>query len=257
MPRGRRVTGSSTHTQTNSLRFSGTSASEAEAEAALRVIRDANRALDVGKAMWRPSPPQEAEEDESEAADADEDEDEDGDDDNLETSHGGNASGAGTESADDDSINGTVVPNSHHDFEYSDAEQDADNESTLVQSAPTPTRGPTPPTPTASRTPIPGPQPPQRFICHYCPRVYNRNAPLDQHIRDRHCGTRCYFPGCGRSFSTEDGLLGHFRDHQRQGAAQSLLQTQCPWPGCGKVCSRRDSVQRCIKRHNRSVPRGA
>ncbi|KAI1352349.1 hypothetical protein F5Y01DRAFT_313823 [Xylaria sp. FL0043] len=157
-----------------------------------------------------------------------------------------------------DSLRSSGITNSHYGSEYGDSEQDADNESGIVQSAPTPTGSVTPPGPTASRTPTPAaPQRRQRFACQYCPRAYSSNGPLDRHIQDRHCGTRCYFPGCGRNVSTEDGLLEHFRDHQKRSAAQGFLETECPWPNCGKAYSRRDTVQRCIKRHNREARGGA
>ncbi|KAI3336837.1 hypothetical protein HD806DRAFT_474943 [Xylariaceae sp. AK1471] len=100
----------------------------------------------------------------------------------------------------------------------------------------------------------PTPSPPPRFACRRCPRIYTRKITLEQHIRDRHCGTRCYWPRCGTTTTTEAELLQHPSDHQKH--ARGVLPTTCPWPGCGKVFGRGDTVQRCLKRHNRLARRG-
>ncbi|KAI0907557.1 hypothetical protein F4823DRAFT_549818 [Ustulina deusta] len=112
---------------------------------------------------------------------------------------------------------------------------------------------PTPgPAAVSSRTPSPL----TPFVCQDCGRTYNTLGPLKQHMDDRHCGTRCYFPGCTITTHTEEQLLFHFRDHQQEGIDDGMSTLACPWPGCSKSFSRTDTVQRCIKKHNRRAHAG-
>ncbi|KAI0456500.1 hypothetical protein F5B21DRAFT_522664 [Xylaria acuta] len=92
---------------------------------------------------------------------------------------------------------------------------------------------------------------PALILCLYCDREFNSMTARRRHELDRHVGTICRWPGCGTVTATEDELIQHFLDHQRDAVAQGWDKQNCPWPNCGKAFSRGHSVQRCFKRHNR------
>ncbi|KAI0103217.1 hypothetical protein GGR51DRAFT_573393 [Nemania sp. FL0031] len=98
---------------------------------------------------------------------------------------------------------------------------------------------------------------PALFTCRHCgSSSCQTKSALEQHIKDRHIGTWCYWPGCGFTTNAESGLIKHFIEHQRQAIGAGVAREKCPWPNCPKTYSRQDTVQRCIKRHNREAPRG-
>ncbi|KAI1117966.1 hypothetical protein F5Y14DRAFT_447376 [Nemania sp. NC0429] len=94
------------------------------------------------------------------------------------------------------------------------------------------------------------------FHCSQCPKAFAKRSVLVRHIGDRHVGCQCYWPGCGTRALTDWDLTAHFWQHQREAVEQGADPVACPWPGCTKSFSRRDTVQRCIKQHNASAPRG-
>ncbi|KAI0432061.1 hypothetical protein F5Y09DRAFT_354268 [Xylaria sp. FL1042] len=253
----------------------------------LPTCRPANRAIESSKYLQQNLRNEDSEEEESEASGSVKEE--------VESNSGNDTSDSGlvdgsASGSDNGSSNSTIVLDSHYHSESenydseatqtndydSDATQanddDSDGQDTEHESAPnlssrTPNRSSSSSLSSlSSLTPTPSPAPEtgsgsgsgssSQFSCRYCSRTYDRQAPLTQHIEDRHCGTRCYFPGCGEKFETEGGLLKHFRDHQKEGLDIGLSEVTCPWPECGIEYSRRDTVQRCIKRHNRQAPRG-
>ncbi|KAI0876015.1 hypothetical protein GGS24DRAFT_514698 [Hypoxylon argillaceum] len=99
---------------------------------------------------------------------------------------------------------------------------------------------------------------PHGLECHHCGKPYENKRALGTHIRDRHVGRICYWPGCGYTAATEWDLTDHFHEHQREAIRFGIDKKRCPWPGCTRalVHTRSDTVQRCIKRHNRLAPRG-
>lgn len=112
--------------------------------------------------------------------------------------------------------------------------------------------------PVASSTPTPQAAAQARQLrCWHCvtSKNYKEQYALTLHIRDRHVGRVCHWPQCGTTTNSEEELLAHFSQHQKDAIAGGLESVVCPWPNCAKRLSRRDSVQRCIKRHNRAAAR--
>ncbi|KAK5634155.1 hypothetical protein RRF57_009869 [Xylaria bambusicola] len=143
-----------------------------------------------------------------------------------------------------------ISPGSAHDQSLSPSQ--SPTPTPAPEPTPTPTPTPVPPTPAHEPTPEP-----TQFVCRRCGKVFMKNSVLKRHVEDRHCGTRCYFPGCGSTTATEHALLIHLTVHQKEAVEQQGLDdTVCPWPGCGKTFSRYDTVLRCLKRHTLTAPRG-
>ncbi|KAI3332036.1 hypothetical protein HD806DRAFT_529801 [Xylariaceae sp. AK1471] len=96
----------------------------------------------------------------------------------------------------------------------------------------------------------PSEQPAPRFRCRQCTLHYATAAVLNQHVKDIHTGTVCYWPGCAWTTSTELELRDHLKDHQKDAIRAGGSSSSCHWPGCNSTFGRNNSVNRCLLTHN-------
>ncbi|KAI1211422.1 uncharacterized protein F4807DRAFT_466689 [Annulohypoxylon truncatum] len=86
--------------------------------------------------------------------------------------------------------------------------------------------------------------------CPQCNKVFKTKATYRQHSQSVHIGTKCYWPGCSLTFSSERELNKHLKEHNTlasNGDPQNMLT--CNFPGCGKVCTMAEIVARHLRRH--------
>lgn len=96
-------------------------------------------------------------------------------------------------------------------------------------------------------------EPPPSVHCPKCSKVYRTNKSLQTHIKDRHQGTVCYYPGC--EFITADrtdegALCKHLLEHHNQSIAKGNDERQCSWGDCAKLFTRSGTAYRCVKGHH-------
>ncbi|ORY59132.1 uncharacterized protein BCR38DRAFT_412846 [Pseudomassariella vexata] len=50
-------------------------------------------------------------------------------------------------------------------------------------------------------------------VCFICQRTFSREDILGGHMRRVHCGTKCYFTSCGRTFDVDSAVGDHLLEH--------------------------------------------
>ncbi|KAI1074372.1 hypothetical protein F5B20DRAFT_586386 [Whalleya microplaca] len=94
--------------------------------------------------------------------------------------------------------------------------------------------------------------PEEYFRCHLCNAEKNTEKALKEHIRTKHIGTQCFFPGCNVSTNTEDELTEHFMAvHNTVTISQGPDRRRfgCPWPGCTNIFVQASSATRHLLWH--------
>ncbi|KAI1456991.1 hypothetical protein F4805DRAFT_458161 [Annulohypoxylon moriforme] len=88
------------------------------------------------------------------------------------------------------------------------------------------------------------------LTCHECGKHFKTKMTFQQHDREVHIGTRCYWPGCTFTTTTEALLNRHLHTHQGD------EHVRCKWPGCKSAFKMKESLLRHLRRHNISARRG-
>ncbi|KAI0887859.1 uncharacterized protein GGS22DRAFT_185239 [Annulohypoxylon maeteangense] len=83
----------------------------------------------------------------------------------------------------------------------------------------------------------------ESLSCNICGKDFKSKSTHLQHGREKHIGTKCYWPSCTFIASTEMELSRHLHIHQG-GNGES-----CEWPKCGSSFAVKESLMRHIRRH--------
>ncbi|KAI1505167.1 hypothetical protein F5X99DRAFT_405435 [Biscogniauxia marginata] len=96
----------------------------------------------------------------------------------------------------------------------------------------------------------------QGIPCPTCHLVLKNPQSWRQHVKTKHIGTVCHWPGCNRTFSTEVLLYEHLKWHNEV-AAVNKDETRCNWPGCGALLSMEQQVRRHLRGHTVTAHKAA
>ncbi len=89
------------------------------------------------------------------------------------------------------------------------------------------------------------------WVCHVCGRILSDRGKLNFHVQRMHGDPgkshKCYYPGCGKSFTTAQYLLDHFPIHSREHSCRKCGH------GHRKRMDRLDHERRCDGPFNREA----
>lgn len=126
-----------------------------------------------------------------------------------------------------------------HDFDLSEPESEAGSTDSEDHGTPSTT----PP-----RTQTPRPSLHKQIACPYddCPKTFNRNAHLQEHLRS-HTGERpfvCSYPSCSQAYMRETHLKHHVKSSHT-----NVRNYPCTWQGCDKAFATGTRLRRHLKAH--------